>query len=305
MQPDDTIKVGNTLGECVLWDDASAALWWTDIDGCTLYRLDWASRDLQHIRTPTRLASFGFVAGRRELVAAFDDGFALFDPDTGERSAVLRPEGLGRGMRMNDGRVDRQGRLWAGAMVMDAADPLEAKLYAVQDGAIRTRLDSLGITNGLCWSPEGTALYLADSRRRIIWRYDFDVREGALGVCHEFARIDGFAEPDGACVDAEGYLWSAMWGGDCIVRYAPDGRIDRVLEVPVCQPTCVTFGGPNRELLFVTSARLGLSAAATGAGDVLVYNMKIRGLPESRFNLDNWPEQSRFGAIGVIDRGAI
>lgn len=305
MQPDETIKVGNTLGECVLWDDTTEALWWTDIDGRMLYRLDWASRDLRRIKTPARLASFGFVAGRRDLVAAFDDGFALFDPRSGERRDLIRPGGLGKGMRMNDGRVDRQGRFWCGAMVMDAADPLEARLYAVQDGAVRTHLDGLGISNGICWSPEGTDFYLADSRRRIIWRYNFDVLDGVLGTRQEFARISGPAEPDGACVDAEGYLWSAMWGGSCVVRYAPDGQIDRVLEVPVRQPTCVTFGGPNRELLFVTSARLGLSEPQTGEGDVLVYNLKVRGAPESRFNFDAWPEYSVAGAFKGMNCGAI
>ncbi len=293
MQPDETIKVGNTLGECVLWDDTAQALWWTDIDGRLLYRLDWASRNLQRIETPSRLASFGFVAERRELVAAFDDGFALFDPATGERSAPVRPEGLVSGMRMNDGRVDRGGRFWSGAMVMDAAEPLQAKLYAVQEGAVRTHLGGLGIANGICWSPEGTDFYLADSRRRIIWRYDFDVQDGVLGRRVEFASIHGPAEPDGACVDTDGYLWSAMWGGYAIVRYAPDGRIDRVLEVPVCQPTCVTFGGPGRELLFVTSARLGLRESEGSAGDVLVYDVKAQGLPESRFKLDGWPDLRR------------
>jgi sugar lactone lactonase YvrE len=303
MQPDDTIKVGNTLGECVLWDDASEALWWTDIDGRMLYRLHWASRQLKQIQTPARLASFGFVAGRRELVAAFDDGFALFDPETAERSAVVRPEGLKLGMRMNDGRVDRQGRFWSGAMVMDAAEPLHAKLYAVQGGGVRTHLDSLGISNGICWNPDGTVFYLADSRRRIIWCFDFDERSGVLGARQEFARIAGPAEPDGACVDAEGYVWSAMWGGHCIVRYAPNGRIDRVLEVPVRQPTCVTFGGPNRELLFVTSARLGLCEPLRGAGDVLVYDTKIKGLPEGHFKIDDWPQQTLF-EVEEVSHGA-
>ncbi len=305
MQPDETIKVGNTLGECVLWDDSTGALWWTDIDGCMLYRLDWASRELQKIKTPARLASFGFITGRRELVAAFDDGFALFDPHTGKRSALVRPEGLGPGMRMNDGRVDRQGRFWAGAMVVDAAEPLQAKLYALQDGAVRIHLGGIGISNGACWSPEGTTFYFSDSRRRIIWRYEFDVQNGRLGARQEFVRIDGPAEPDGACIDAEGYLWSAMWGGYCVVRYAPDGRIDRILEVPVCQPTCVAFGGPNHEILFVTSARLGICEPPTGAGDVLVYNIKTQGLPESRFKFDNWPERSAFEAFRAIDRGTI
>lgn len=174
-------------------------------------------------------------------------------------------------------------------MVMDAADPLAAQLYTVKGGAVVSVLDGLGITNGMCWSPQGDVFYLADSRRRVIWRFGFDADTGLLGPRQEFVRISGSAEPDGATVDAEGCLWSALWGGDCVVRYTPDGRIDRVLEVPVHQPTCVAFGGPDLDLLFVTSAKLGLVDPATGAGDVLVYNVGIKGLPESRFKPGNWP----------------
>lgn len=301
MQPDVKIKVGNTLGECVLWDDASDLLWWTDIDGRTLYHWDWATQTVQHVKTPMRLASFGFVAGRPEIIAAFDSGLALFDPKAGLCSDIIRPEGLGAGMRMNDGRVDRQGRFWAGAMVMAAGEPLVAKLYAVQSGTINTHVDGLGISNGLCWSPSGDVLYLADSRRKTIWRYDFDGADGALGRRQEFTRIDGSAEPDGACVDADGYLWSAMWGGSAVVRYAPDGRIDRVLDVPVAQPTCVAFGGPSHQFLFVTSARLGLDDPQADDGDVLVYDVGVQGLAECRFDINAWPRhvsrETRRGAL--------
>lgn len=288
MQPCARITVGNTLGECVLWDDAEAALWWTDIDGRMLYRLDWSTGAVRRIPTPERLASFGFIAGQSEFVAAFDCGFALFNPDTGSHTPFLSPSGLEKGMRMNDGRVDHRGRFWCGAMVMNPAEPPLARLYAVQGGMLGTHADGIAISNGICWSPDGRFFYFADSRRGLIWRYAFDMADGILGQREVFARVDG-VEPDGACVDADGCLWSAQWGGSRIIRYTPDGRIDRILEVPVRQPTCVTFGGPNLDLLFVTSARLGLKVPETGAGDVLVYNVKAQGLPESRFRIDSWP----------------
>jgi len=288
MQPEEWIAVGNRLGECVLWD--GDALWWTDIDGCMLFRLDGASGALKRIDVPARLASFGFIAGRSDFVAAFDDGFALFDPVTASRTPPLVPPGLNAGMRMNDGRVDRRGRFWAGSMVTDPHGPAEARLYSVQGGTVRTHLDGLTVSNGICWSPDGDIFYFADSRRHIIWRYDFDAAAGVLGARREFARTGDDAEPDGACVDAEGCVWSAHWGASRVVRYTPGGRIDRVLEVPVRQPSCVTFGGPGLDRLFVTSARLGLAQPAPGAGDVLVYNVKARGLPESRCIIDGWPQ---------------
>lgn len=276
------IPVGNRLGECVLWDGASQSVWWTDIEGLRLYRLDWRTRDIQTFVTPARLASFGFVAGRRELIAAFDRGLALFDPESGRLSDTLHPEGLMAGMRLNDGRVDRQGRFWVGSMVEDPEQPAEARLYCLTGGQLQTHLRGIGIANGLCWSPDGTVCYFADSRHATIWRFAFDAKRGILSDRRDFARsVKGC--PDGAAVDSEGFLWSAQWGCGCVVRYAPDGRIDRIVEVPVEQPSCVAFGGPDLDQLFVTSAQVGLTGPQTGAGDLFVYNAGIRGLPESRF----------------------
>ena len=285
-----TIPVGNALGECVLWDDRTQSVWWTDIEGLTLHRLDWPSRTQQSFATPERLASFGLVEGRRDFIAAFACGLALFDPVAAKMGTCLEPEGLLPGMRMNDGRVDRQGRFWAGSMVEDSAMPSEARLYCLNGGRIETHLQRIGIANGLCWSPDGTTCYFADSRAKIIWRFAFDTESRVLSGCREFARSSGSAAPDGAAVDAEGYVWSAQWGGGCVTRYDPDGRIDRVMEVPVSQPTCVTFGGADLDLLFVTSAHTGPNPPQTGAGDLFVYSVGVRGLPEARFKLIGWPE---------------
>lgn len=285
MQPDERIGVANQLGECVLWNHASQSLWWTDIEARRLYRLDWQTRALETFETPARLAAFGFVENRHEFIAAFDCGFALYDPARGIAGNRLRPEGLKKGHRLNDGRVDRSGRFWCGSMVEDHAEPHEAQLYCLADGRTSAHLDGIGIANGLCWSPDGTVCYFADTLEKTIWRFAFDRDCGVLSGREEFARISRGA-PDGATVDAEGFLWSAQWGGGCVTRYAPDGRIDRVLDVPAEQPTCVAFGGPGLDLLFVTSARTGLGRSQAGDGDLFMYNVGIRGLPECRFRLD-------------------
>ena len=289
MQPVATIPVGNALGECVLWDERSQSVWWTDIEGRTLHRLDWQSRTLQSFATPERLASFGFVEGRREFVAAFACGLALFDPFSAKMGTCLKPEGLLPGMRMNDGRVDRLGRFWVGSMVEESAMPSEARLYCLNGGRIETHLERIGIANGLCWSPDGTACYFADSREATIWCFAFDAESCALSDRREFARSPAGMSPDGATIDAEGFVWVAQWGGGRVVRYAPDGRLDRVVEVPISQPTCVTFGGPDLDLLFVTSAHIGLNPPQTGAGDLFVYSVGVRGLPEGRFKFGGWP----------------
>lgn len=293
MQQVACIEVENALGESILWNEDDQSAWWTDIEGKVLHRFDWRSQTLRRFATPERLSAFGFIAGEASLVCAFESGFALFDPETGLKSPIARPDGLMAGMRLNDGRVDRQGRFWAGAMVEDPASPRAARLYCLQDGSIQTRVDGLSISNGICWSPDSAWFYFADSGKCTIWRYSFDAATGAISDPHVFAQTTDGACPDGATVDAEGHIWSAQWGGGCIVRYAPDGRIDRVLKVPVSQPTCVAFGGPNLDLLFVTTARVGLNrdelGAQTGAGDVLVYNVQAQGLPENRFKMVGWP----------------
>ncbi len=290
MKPRERIEVADQLGEGVVWDDATAEVWWTDIEGRVIHRLDWQSRALATYPTPFRLASFGLIEGRRELIAAFDGGLAVFDPVAGTVEALRRPEGLREGQRLNDGRVDRAGRFWIGSMAESDDDPSDARLYRLDGRRVETELRGLGIANGLCWSPDGTICYVADSREQTIWRFAFDVQTGALSDRRVFARSEGVACPDGAAVDAEGYVWSAQWDGGAVIRYAPDGRVERVLEVPVSRPSCVAFGGPDLDRLFVTSARQGLAAPETGAGDLLVYNAPVRGLKESRFKIGAWLE---------------
>jgi L-arabinonolactonase len=293
MDPVAVIQAENMLGECILWDAQTESAWWTDIAGKALLKFDWRKRSLSRFPTPTRLGSFGFIEGQNFIIGAFEAGFALFDPETGMTSALLRPEGLTSTMRLNDGRVDPQGRFWAGAMVETPDRTHLAALYCLENGNIQAQEQGVAISNGICWSPDGTRFYFADSARQIIWRYAFDIVAGAISDREEFARTTGPACPDGATVDEEGYLWSAQWAGGCVVRYAPDGQIDRVIQMQVSQPTCVAFGGPNLDLLFVTTARAGLDQAMllsqTGAGDVFVYNVGVRGLPENRFKLNGWP----------------
>ncbi len=290
MEPVRIIEVGNTLGEGVLWNVETQSLWWTDIQERRLYRYDWDSRSLSRFTTPERLCSFGFVRGSERLIAAFESGFALYDPITGATTWLARPEAGRPSMRFNDGRVDRQGRFWAGSMAETAAGAGKANLYCLDGSGRACRRESgLTISNSICWSPDGTRFYFADSPRRTIWQYAFDTASSGISDRRQFAQTPDGAFPDGATVDAEGFLWSAHWGGGRVVRYAPDGRIERLLEMPVSQPSCVAFGGPKLDLLFVTTAREGLKedvlGSQTGAGDVFVYDIGITGLPEERYVL--------------------
>jgi len=283
----DIIHVGNTLGEGVMWDDLQQLLWWTDIQERRLYRYDPNRGELKHYLLPQRLGSFGFVENSERLIAAFESGFALYDPPSGALEWVARPEHAGPNMRFNDGRVDRQGRFWAGSMTEGEAEP-RGRLYCLTRSQARAHLSDIAIANSICFSADGRYLYFADTPQRAIRRYELDPCEGTLSNGHIFARTPEGSFPDGSNLDAQGHLWNAHWGGGRIVRYDPQGRVSGEIEVPVSQPTCITFGGPRLDLLFVTSARAGLTPAALAAqphaGDVLVYSVSVCGLSDARYS---------------------
>jgi len=288
----DIVPVKNTLGEGILWDADAGVAWWTDIQERLLYRYSPDTRAIDRIATPERLGSFGFVRGSRKLVAAFESGLALFDPASGAVEWLARPDALRPGLRFNDGRVDRQGRFWAGTMVEGNAPDITASLYCL-DGRrqLHCRAGGIRISNGICWSPDSSRFYFADSPLRTIYVYDFDSATGEIANRRVFATTPEGAFPDGANVDAEGFLWSAHWGAGRVVRYAPDGSIDRAIDVPASQPTCVAFGGPGLDLLLVTTAREGLNedtlARHPSAGDLFLYRVGVCGLSDPPFAFDS------------------
>jgi sugar lactone lactonase YvrE len=284
----DTIPARNTLGEGIQWDAATRSAWWTDIQEKTLCRYDWTARKLERFAMPERVGSFALMERGARIIAAFESGFALIDLKGGATEWLGRPDAALPGVRFNDGRVDRQGRFWAGTMEETEQRTGRGKLYCVdKDRAVHRRESGIMISNGLAWSVDGATMYFADSPLRTIYRYDFDTASGRLSNRRLFIRTPEGAHPDGATVDSEDFLWSAHWGAGVVVRYRADGTVDRVLSVPASQPTCVAFGGPDLDHLFVTSAREGLSTETLSiepsAGDVFVYKMNIRGLPDLRY----------------------
>jgi L-arabinonolactonase len=167
-----------------------------------------------------------------------------------------------------------------------AADSIVLSVAA--DGTVTTLIEDVSCANSTCFSPDGTRMYFADTPRREIWSYAYDPATGALGartVLSSFAAEPGV--PDGSCVDAEGAVWNAEWGGHRVVRILPDGTIDRVVALPVSQPTCCAFGGEALDTLFITTSRLGLSAerlqAEPEAGALFAFRPGVSGLADQPF----------------------
>lgn len=285
-----TIPVENQLGENILWDERLGCLWWTDILSCKLYRFKLESQTLLCWSTPERLCSFALTEQDNILLCAFESGFARFEPQSGEIDWIERCIERGVGQRMNDGRVDRQGRYWVGAMVEDAeisGAEQNANLYRLDHNKASVQLQGIGISNSLCWCPDGSTMYFADSVEGRIDQFDYDVNSGSASNKREFVKVEGVdVAPDGSCIDADGNLWNAQWQGACVQQYSSTGQSLVRVDVPASQVTCCCFAGENLNLLCVTTARVDLTGeqlkTQPDAGAVFIFQTQSRGLIESR-----------------------
>ena len=281
------VDARNKLGEVPVWDVAEQALYWVDIEGRKLQRLDHVSGAVREWHFPERIGSFALrQAGG--LVCAFESGLAFFDPADGAIEWIARPEAMIARNRFNDGKCDRAGRFWAGTMD-DRLKEHTGSLYRLDPDRSVHRMDgAIGVSNSLAWSPDDRVFYFADTLDGTIYAYDFDRPSGGIANKRVFATTrDQPGSPDGSTIDAEGYLWNAQWDGWRLVCYAPDGRVDRVVDLPVQKPTSCMFGGPDLSTLYVTSAIWDLSgetlARQPWAGGLLAVTVGVSGLPEPRF----------------------
>ena len=274
------------LGEVPVWSVRDRCLWWVDVLAPTLRR--YAPGSGEHLSWAIPVRRLGCVALRAGggLILGTDAGVLAFDPRRGATAPLVQPEPDRPAHRLNDGRCDRRGRLWVGSMNERAFVP-EGTLFRVDaDLSVHPMLDQIKVPNAIAFSPDDRTLYFADTRAYTIWRFDLDIAEGRISNRRVFAETRAPARPDGACVDADGFLWNAHFAGGCVVRYAPDGRVDRVVDLPVGNPTSCCFGGENLDVLFVTSAS---DPVLTGArpsdvcGKLVALEVGCRGLPEPAF----------------------
>ncbi len=284
MTPFHVLDVKNILGEGVLWDARLNSAVWTDIQSSRFWQWQPGSEPAS-VALPQRLGSMALTETPGTYLGGFESGFAHFTPATGAFDMLAPVTADHVHLRLNDGRVDRSGTFWAGSMAEAKGSPL-GNLWRYDGGGQATPfLGDIKIPNSLCWSCDGTQMYFADSPRQTIWRYAFDPNDGPVGDPEVFATTTGNRYPDGSCIDAEDHLWNAQWGSDEVVRYRPDGSIERRIALPVSQPSCPAFGGADLNLLMVTTARDGLTADALAAqplaGALFIYETDVSGLPET------------------------
>ena len=277
----------NEHGEGIFWNPSDGRIWWTDIQGRALWSFDPVTTQSASIPMEDRVCCFAPRAAGG-LIVAYSDRVVLFDPETKQETLVTLFEPENPETRLNDGRTDRQGRLVVGGMNEVSGKPNSSVISIDGNLKVQTLIDQISCANSICFSPAGNTMFFADTPDREMLAFDYEKGRGTLTnkrLHASFKQEPGL--PDGSCIDAEGGVWNAEWEGHRVVRVAPNGTIDRVIDVPVWKPTCCAFGGPNLDTLFITSSRL-MSDEATlkkepSAGGLFAVKPGIRGVIDTPF----------------------
>lgn len=287
----------NTLGESPVWDVAEQRLYWVDSDNKQLWR---CAPDGSEVRTWSLPSIIGSFALRKNggAVLALADGFHLFDFNSGALQRIAHPEEAQPDVRLNDGKVDSRGRFIVGSLDTvklhhpDSPAAPRGSLYRLDADHSVHRLDTgFAVSNGPCWSADKSTFYFTDSMVDTIYAYGWDEQRGELGQRRTFIKMGPREVPDGATVDADGGYWTvsngAFTGIGEVRRYTPDGRLDRTIVLPAPKPTSLMFGGPNLDILFVTTMKIPVAPTVPDTpldGKLFaIRGLGVRGLPELRF----------------------
>jgi D-xylonolactonase len=287
----------NILAECPLWDQEKNLLHWTDISGKKVYAYDTLTGAQGILLQGKNVASFalnrhgGFVCG------CFD-GIYLWEKDSGFLPIATHYNG--NMLKVNDGAADIMGRFIFGTNYYHTEEGKSrtGAIYSMEkNGGLRMLDDGYTLSNGIGFSPDNQTIYTTDSVRRIIYAHDYNARSGSLSNKRVFARLnESEGVPDGLAVDADGFVWSALWFGGCVVRFDPDGKEVMRYRLPAMQVSSLCFGGPRLSELFVTTAsddgRVPFSpagydyACACRGGEVYCLNAEIKGLPQLKADIE-------------------
>lgn len=283
------LKTRSILGESPIWDEVGKRLYWLDLRKPAIYRFDPSTGKNAKVKAALQGYVGGIVLRAKGGMMVVDQrGVFILDLASGRMKPFAKPMKDMRPVWFNDAKCDRGGNLWAGVGDRKEQKPLGV-FYRIGPKGKATKIDSKFICpNGPAFSPDGRVCYFADSYAYKIYRYDIDPSTGKVGPRHLFAAVpESQGVPDGMTVDAEGGIWSCQWDGWRITRYTPDGRVDRIVELPVPRPTSVEFGGDDLSTLYITTASIDLSRdqlkQAPLSGSLFACRPGVRGLAEPRF----------------------
>lgn len=293
MIPEILTQTHDVVGESPVFDPVLSRLYWVDIVGKALR---WRGPDesvnsLPLPDFPTAVA----LTDRGRLLLSLASGLVLLDPAEGRPLPLAAPEKDDGLMRLNEGKCDPRGRFWSASMETNLTPEGKpripagriGRLYRVEGREVTPMGERmLGIPNTMAWSPDRRRFYFGDSARNLLWVHDYDEADGTIGNRRVFVE-GGPGVPDGSAIDTEGCLWTARFGAGCVIRYTPEGGVDRVVELPARNPTACGFGGSRLDELYITTATFGLSAADCARnpaeGALIRLRPGIGGLPETAF----------------------
>ena len=298
-EPVCVVPSGDWTGEGAVWNADENALYWVDINRFLIHRYDLGGKTTRTWFFGEPPTAIGLTDRSGTLVVALAPRVILWQPQNDARADFAVPEKGWPKVRANDGRPDPAGNLWVGTMQNNVADdgadiPITdhtlGKLFRITaSGAFTVEKSGIGISNTLCWSPDNRLFYFGDTMKNTIYVFDYDATSGTIANERPFFAGFGRGSPDGSAIDSAGYLWNARYDGGCVVRVAPDGRVDRIVEMPCKAITTCTFGGADLKTLFITTAKGGRGAANGErlAGGLFALAVDVPGLAENRFRLGN------------------
>jgi sugar lactone lactonase YvrE len=284
----------DVCGEGVLWEGETQCIYWTDINRFLVHRYALNEGTLKTWFFSEPVTCVMETSRKDTLALSLGSGIALWKPESDAPPTPMFALPGWPLVRCNDAAVDPGGALWVGSMrnnVKENGDPEPAGgwdgvLYRIDGtGASSEWRCDLGISNTLLWSPDKSRFYFGDTLKNCIWSYAYDLAARSIGGEQTF--FQGFERglPDGSAMDREGYIWNCRYGGSCIVRVAPDGKVDRVIELPVSRPTNCTFGGANGNVLFITSASAAAGHWERFGGCLFAMQTNVTGMTENKFQL--------------------
>ena len=288
--------VGCRCGEGAIWHAGHGAVYWTDINRFLIHRFTTSDNSVRSWFFDEPITALSLTDDDDVIVVALGSRVLLWEPESDVRhDPIFVLDGWPQ-VRLNDGRTDPRGSFWVGTMrnnvnpdgSLGEAGGQDGVLYRVgQDGSATIHRRNIGISNTLAWSPDQSRFYTGDTLANVIWAYDYDSQTGEIANERPFLKDFSRGLPDGSSVDSEGFLWNCRYFGNCIVRVAPDGAIDRVIEMPVRNVTTCAFGGADLRTLYITTASNDAAPGDRLAGGLFAMETQVAGQRENRFRISH------------------